>query len=455
MSACLNINTPRIRPVSAGVWLMGMGLSGAVVAGVVPEQRAALHPTGQGLQGVILSPASIAAIAQAPTRVQVQDATGQAMPMRLETPMQPAQRQTVSLALYRWPSAQPLSATEAASLQLQLDDGTRHATLTFGHQTPALTAKGADRVWLLVAPALSDRSGSSLSQQQLRVDWPSQNLSVDAALEGSNNLIEWQSAGSGALLQTTDAGGRQIRQQVLSPQGQYRYWRMTLSEPLGLQAATLIRDEPAQPKMQQHRVTFLPTSVAGQWQLDLPHAWPLQGLEWRVPENQVWNFDLQQQHLPQGDLAASWQSVGVAHLYHWPVDAQHPTASPSAHMRLTLAQPETAQHWRLIGQGATGAMTVQWYSPQQQLLFLAQGQPPYNVSIAGSDTPARVQPALPDRLPVAQPAQMDEFIAMPTPIHWQQYGLWAVLVLVVGILAVLALRVVKQMDLPAPPSDVA
>ena len=124
-------------------------------------------------------------------------------------------------------------------------------------------------------------------------------------------------------------------------------------------------------------------------------------------------------------------------------------------MRLTLAQPETAQHWRLIGQGATGAMTVQWYSPQQQLLFLAQGQPPYNVSIAGSDTPSRLQPALPDSLPVAQPAQMDEFIAMPTPIHWQQYGLWAVLVLVVGILAVLALRVVKQMDPPAPPSDVA
>ena len=76
MSARLNINTPRIRPVFAGVWLMGMGLSGAVVAGVVPEQRAALHPTGQGLQGVMLSPASIAAIAQAPTRVHVQDATG-------------------------------------------------------------------------------------------------------------------------------------------------------------------------------------------------------------------------------------------------------------------------------------------------------------------------------------------------------------------------------------------
>lgn len=409
-----------------------------------------------GLYQVALSPSQLATLLQAETgAISVQDAQQNQMPFRLESVMQPAKEQRLRMSAYRWPNQVSLNEQDASRLQLQLAEGALNATLTFPRVQSSASLN--NRLWLLVTPTTQRSDNRQISSQvSFEFDWPrSQALALDVTIEGSDDLRNWQSAGSGALLQSNSSDGQApLRQNQIHPLGQYRYWRIGLSAPFVFDQIHFIQRDPPTVASQWHAVPFKATAVTGQWQADLGAAWPVLGWKFQLPPNQVWNIDIQaQQPQPLGQ-AELWQSQAQVQLQRW--GAEHAAAINNSETatsgtidsveQVLWPQAVLAQHWRMMGQGPQANFSAWANVPRQHLLFLAQGQPPYTLQI----NPAQMTAphALPNNLPAAQTAQLGAWQTVAAPLPWRTYALWAALVLVVLLLGFAAMRLNKDMAAP-------
>jgi hypothetical protein len=394
---------------------------------------------GAGVYAVDLTPAQMAQLSRTPNpQLQVLDSNNQPMPRRMHTVMQAPTERWAPLALYPWPSADPLTAEDVTSLQLQFGESGTQATLRLPHRAP-LSAQMYQRQWLLVVPDTVEYQPNMTLR--LDLDWMSQAQATDVMIEGSQDLLSWQSAGSGSLLQAKQNTGLTLKQNRLNPMGQYRYWRLTLTEPLPLSAAKLIMQQPAKPVTERQTVQFLPTQIAGQWQVDLGAVWSVQAMRWDIPINQVWAFNVQVQRPAAIGYEPTWYTVGEARLHHW---AEPPAGESPQKEWLFLDQPTDGQIWRLTGQASSSTLNVELEVPKQQLLFLAQGQAPYRVQI-GQTNNAAWSMQLPEQTPKTQAATLGVWHVVQDVLPWRQYGLWAVLVLVVLILAGVAWRLMGQL----------
>ena len=416
------------------------------------SQQARLQVTGAGVQRVDLPPDAVAVVyGLSEQALRVVDARDQVMPMRMVTPMQTARVHQHPLGLYRWPAAAQLNPDQALGVKLQLESGQTRAMIQWPDLAlDSTTATDTDQTWLLVLPNPHlDSETLTEGSRRLILTWPSQNLAVTVQIEGSDDLVDWQAAGSGSVLQTTDESGKVVRQNTLAPMGHYRYWRLHLSEPVALQSV-ILQDQPAaQAQVQTQAVRFEPSTQLGQWQVHLPQAWPVLGWQWQIPMDQVWTFDVQMQTQTASDLKPRWQTIRQASLYHW----QHPPAGQAAEQnRVSWQTPQQASDWRLVGQGPVGAMQALAIMPKRELWFLAQGEAPYRLLVYPHiSLPLSI---LPSPLPTAQPATIGELTTIATPTPWRRYGLWGFLLLMVLVLAVLAVNVIRGLDKTSDkPSD--
>lgn len=395
---------------------------------------------GAGVYAVDLTPSQAATLQQVPEmQLQVLDAKGQPMPRRLLAVMQDQAERWVPMTVYPWPSEDPLSAEDALSLQVQIDDQRTTASLTLPQPAP-VSEQMQQRQWLLVTPEeLHDLPETSL---RFDIDWPNVAQSTAVQIEGSDNLLSWQSAGSGTLLQAKQNTGLTLKQNRLYPMGHYRYWRLTLSQPLPIASARLVIQDAPKPVTTRYQVQFLPTNMVGQWQADVGAAWTVSGMHWEVPADQVWAFHVQVQRPTLAGHQPQWQSVGEARLHHW----THPPLNQAARQQdLWFESPVAGQIWRLNGQATAQALSVGLDVPNQQLLFLAQGQAPYRVQVGQALSDATWSMQLPNQTPKAQGAHLGTWQMQQPPVPWRQYGLWAVLVLAVLVLAGVAWRLMRQL----------
>lgn len=408
------------------------------------SQQARLQVAGAGMQRVDLPPDAVAVVyGLSEQALRVVDARDQVMPMRIITPMQAARVHQHPLGVYRWPAATQLNPDQALGVKLQLESGQTRAMIQWPDPVQdSKTATATDRTWLLVLPHPHHNTESLIEgSNRLILTWLSQHLAATVQIEGSDDLVDWQAAGSGSVLQTTDQSGKVVRQNILTPMGYYRYWRLHLSEPLALQSV-ILQDQPAaQAHVQTQAVRFEPSAELGQWQVHLPQAWPVLGWQWQIPMDQVWTFDVQRQIQTDSDLKPRWQSIQQASLYHW----QHPPAGQAAeHNQVRWQTPQPASDWRLVGQGPVGAMQALAIMPKRELWFLAQGEAPYRLLV---HPPMRLPLSiLPSPLPTAQPATIGQWTTLTTATSWRRYGLWGFLLLMVLVLAVLAIHVIRGVE---------
>ena len=279
---------------------------------------------------------------QSARHYQVLDAAGHAMPSRILTVMQPVQTQQIALRAYHWPMQPPTTRAAAASLELQLNQDDAHAWVTWPdqHQRPhdaAQTDQSSDQMWLLALPDFERYQ--ALSAQQVILTWPSAALSIQASLEGSQDLINWTQINNAALLDTGPSAGAhgQLKQSSIAVDQLYRYWRLSLSSPLTLSQAAITTQDAERPIMQSQQVVFQKTTHEGtsdRWRLSLPSPMAVQGLRFELPLNQVWSLTVS---TPQLSPASTDQRLAVTG-YPQPLALAKPTGWRACPQRYDLAR---------------------------------------------------------------------------------------------------------------------
>ena len=288
------------------------GISNVACAGDVLQAPVVLaHPAG--VQQLPLNLVLQAAIQQQPKQVWVLDQQGQVMPMRISARLDTEKTQDIALPRYQWPSqlddhtAQP-SQTALDQLSLQLRQGRTVATVTWPATTQQLSLQqsGKARQWLLAAPDLNLRA---FANKQLVFDWPTQSLSTEVSVEGSDDLVSWQYAGQSQLLETRNDDGRILKQQRVAVDSDYKFWRVTLGQPLALSSVQLSLKQGVATVRQQQVLQFK-AIAAGEWVADLPRPVQVEALQFPVPDGQLWVVSVEARYrLPGQPL--QWRSNGV------------------------------------------------------------------------------------------------------------------------------------------------
>lgn len=446
-------------------WLVTVCCWLSVMAHAEPSQLTTpiVEKKLQGVQQLELNLANIAAYLQLSQQLSVVDANRQVMPMRVIQPVSKPQKTSVPLQVYRWP-AQAVFNNPAAlnQLQLQLKQGEQQAVVTWpGQPDLSLMQAGVDQSWLLAAPQLPDQGQA----EALRLSWNSNDFSSAVQVEGSDNLVDWQFAGLGQVLQTHDSKGQKLMQQRVEIRQYYQFWRLRFDQPLALQQVQLEASQPAMPAWQQQEVQFQKTTdTAQQWQLQLPYQIAIQKMQFDVPPNQLWQVTVMARLPQQGrDL---WQQVGQAELYHNDQSAGSHLENPdiknpdvkNSHPDNSITQidfnrPISAREWRVHIEAPLNLenLPVQVFAPKTLLYFLAQGMPPYQLMTNPNTNHA--PPRLPEKLNAVGKVHLGKTSVMVKPASTRQYGLWVGLVLLVGVLAVAAWRLYSTMQRSDNSSD--
>lgn len=436
------------RPVRRLLWLMlALGLSPVASAGEVLQAPIVLaNPAG--VQQLTLNLTIQAAIQQQPKQVWVLDKQGQVMPMRINTRLDTEKTQNIVLPRYQWPSqldelgsTDEISQPELDQLSLQLRQGRSVATVTWPAATRKLSLqqRGTARQWLLAAPELNVES---FAGRRLVFDWPAQPLSTTVSVEGSNDLVSWQYAGQSQLLETRNDDGKLLKQQHVPVDGNFKFWRVTLGQPLALSNVSLSLKQAVATVSQQQTLQFKPTAQAGEWVADLPQPIQVEALQFKVPDGQLWVVNVEARYRVAGQ-PLQWRSIAAANLFHVPGSGGCENNLPCT---ARFYSPMVSQQWRLKVQGAPAQqdLSVQAQAPQQDLYFLAQGQAPYRIQLGGE---VSSQPAyLPEQKSPVYPATLGALSAQPAAVPVRQYALWAGLIVLVLLLAFAAWRLLQNMQ---------
>ena len=424
--------------------MLALGISPIAKAGEVLQAPIILSHPG-GVQQLPLDLSFQAAIQQQPKQVWVLDQQGQVMPMRISARLDMEKTQDIVLPRYQWPArlndseAQP-SQMALDQLSLQLRQGRTVATVTWPATTQQLSLQqsGKARQWLLAAPDLNQQVFAS---RALVFDWPAQALSTDVSVEGSDDLVSWQYVGQSQLLETRNADGKFLKQQRVAVNGAYKFWRVTLGQPLALSSVQLSLKQDVGTVSQQQALQFKPVA-AGEWQLDLARPIQVEALQFKVPDGQLWVVGVEAKYRVQGQ-PMQWRSIAAANLFHVPGSNGCENNLPCS---VSFYNPVVAQQWRLKVQGAPAQqdLTVQAQAQQQDVYFLAQGQAPYRIQVGGDVTS---QPAyLPEQKSVIYPATLGTVSVQAAAVPVRQYALWAGLIALVLLLAFAAWRLLQNMQ---------
>ena len=406
----------------------------------------------QGVQQVELNLPAIAAYSIQPKHVYVVDISQQVMPMRIEQPTQAAKFLNLPLQVYRWPEKTVFNNADSINqLQLQLKQGEQQAVVTWPQQsTIALSQQGADQTWLLATPQLSKERAKNIQPEALLLSWAGQDFTSQVQVEGSNNLVDWRFSGLGQVLQTQDSSGQALLQQEVKINQSYAFWRIQFNQPIALQQANLqVRQNPTtlwhQQKFDFQKVATQAANSASptQWQLTLPVAIGIQKLQFNIPAEQLWQVQVQAKLRQEGREV--WQQVAQAELY---AKAQQADSAKITTSELEFDEVVSAREWRLniTAPKSTqqSALAVEVFAPQTILYFLAQGVPPYRLIV--DQEGLRSAPNLPENLKVKGVATLGETVVHTVPTSVRQYGLWAGLFILVGVLAFAAWRLYRNMQ---------
>ncbi|KAF2392286.1 DUF3999 domain-containing protein [Pseudomonas frederiksbergensis] len=313
------------------------------------------------------------------------------------------------------------------------------------------------RGWLL------DASGIKAPLQQLILDWTSERDGFQRfSIEASDDLQHWQSWGEGQVARLSFADERVEQHEVGLPGQSARYLRLLWNSPQSAPVLTSAQLESASTRS-----------------LPLPLVWsqPLAGTRlkdgeytWQLPMGL--NLERVQVELSQPNSLAPvtlsgrresslpWQSLSGGLLYRLTQNGQDVVQNELQLSGQTVQQLKLTVDERGGGLGAE-APTVKFAVRSTQVVFLARGAGPYTLAL-GSATVKTANLPLSTLIPDYSPAKfaalgkatVDSGAAVtqaPTAVaaatadtNWKKFGLWAVLLLSVLFLAVMAFSLLRK-----------
>ena len=366
------------------------------------------------------------------------------------------------------------NASGENSISLELKSFPRNPTLA----TDAPT--GQEPVtWWLANPLMEKTShhntldNASVAQIDLNFTKPKTSRPLQIQLYGSNDLQSWEmlnqgvvspfnaekSKGIAQISPETRRNVHQIHQnfELTSTQGRYRYWQVIANQPVALTDAD-IRTAREQSRYFLTRANFTRNADANggkNWQLDLPQPMFSTGMRFFVPQNQLWQVSLN---------ATSDDRTKLAQLMRQPL-SPNATTKPllsttqiePQHDTITW-QPTIVQHVNLSGQLPADNLPVTLLTPVYELLFLAQGEAPYQLRINDSASLSKPPIVLSGnqiaQLPLLGEGQLGMLLTSEDADvrnqRYKQWLLWGVLGLIVVVLLAMAYRLYQQTTTQRP-----
>jgi len=282
------------------------------------------------------------------------------------------------------------------------------------------------------------------------------------AIEASDDLQQWRSWGEGQVARLSFAGDRIDQRQVELPARSTRYIRLLWDSPRQapeLDAVTLRSRRQASspaPLVWSEPMQAQATND-GHYQWQLPQALPLERLRINLDEpNALAPVSFEARVLEKDP----WRPLASGVLYRLPQDGREVRqdelalpAWPVRHLRMKI----DARGGGLGDQAPTAVFAVR----ATQLVFLARGEPPYRLAVGKGDVTSAALPVstlIPgysdERLASLAVAQVDVAavqstevdVPMTAAMDWKRWGLWAVLLLGVALLAAMAASLLRRPD---------
>ncbi|MFN3768610.1 MAG: DUF3999 domain-containing protein [Ectopseudomonas guguanensis] len=315
------------------------------------------------------------------------------------------------------------------------------------------------RGWLL------DASAIDAPLVRLSLDWSGGEDGFQRfSIEASDDLQRWQSWGEGQVARLSFADERIDQRQIELPGQRARYlrllWRAPTQAPQ-LEVATLRsrrQDQQAAPLVWSEPLPA-ERGADGLYRWQLPLALPLERL--RLPLAQANTLAPLRIEARSSDQGA-WWPLASGLLYRLPENGREMVHDELALPGWPVRQLRLQLDPRGGGLGPE-VPNLQVAVRATQLVFLARGEAPYRLALgnAGAQSAALPLPSLipgyqAERLASLGRAELDDAgllagtAEQPSALaqaHWQRWGLWAVLLAGVGLLAAMATSLLRR-----PPS---
>ncbi|AMC34703.1 DUF3999 domain-containing protein [Janthinobacterium sp. B9-8] len=369
--------------------------------------------------------------------LRVFNAAGELVPYALETRAAPQQNQLSQTSLRFFPYDSKASIEQRdISIQIRSDGQLSAQSHTFSKQQES--------------SYIVDASQIKGQLESLILGWQEANYQGQIRLAASDDLQQWQALGSTEIIQL-DYQGQTLSQPKVELGGiRAKYLRISSDTPLTLKEVRLQSSiEQSAPAKRAWLAPVTAQLSQDEYLFDLGVHAPIDRLEIALPQlNTVVQASLASRATP----AEPWQNAQSGVLYR----LQGKTAE--AHSPALSISPNNHRYWRLsvnqnsggLGQGLP-QLKAGW--TPQQIAFVARGQAPFTLSfgnmrvnsaainsadlIIGNAVASAVAGALQNKTTPLAPAIASE------PSSARSYGLWAALVLAVGVLGGMAWKLIR------------
>lgn len=312
------------------------------------------------------------------------------------------------------------------------------------------------RGWLL------DASSIKAPLQQLILDWTSERDGFQRfTIEASDDLQHWQSWGEGQVARLTFADERVEQHEVALPGQTTRYLRLLWSTPQSAPTLTSAQLQSAKTRSLLPLVWSQPLAGSsvkpGEYTWQLPMGLNVERLQVELSQpNSLAPVTLSGRR----ESSLPWQPLSSGLLYRLTQSGQDVVQNELQLSGQTVQQLKLTVDERGGGLGAE-APTVRFAVRSIQLVFLARGAGPYTLAL-GSATVKAANLPLSTLIPDYSAAKLAtlgkatvEGAAVATPAstvttaatmdtNWKKFGLWAVLLLSVLVLAAMAFSLLRK-----------
>lgn len=346
------------------------------------------------------------------------------------------------------------AGSEAPSIRVQRSTS---GTLVEVGETPSASADEVLRGWLL------DASAIDAPLEQLQLDWSSDSEGFQRfSIEASDDLQHWQRWADGQVARLSFADEQLEQRSVRLPGQRARYLRLLWLAPQ--QAPQLLAAELSSSTSQEvpapmaWSAELAPSSAkAGEYSWELPLPLPLERLKVSLPQiNTLAPVTL----YGRRDGKVQWQLLSRGLLYRLPQEGKESLQDELDLYGTPVQQLKLVVDERGGGLG-TEAPQISVGLRATELVFLARGTPPYQLALGNSAAkaanlplstlipgyePARLSQLGVARAAVAPGAETQELSTATAPagLEWKRIGLWAVLLLGVGVLVLMALSLLRS-----------
>ncbi len=397
--------------------------------------------------------------------IRVFDATGKPMPfslLRPQTEYQVSERREEA-ALFPLFSDSP--SDEDPLPRVRLESNARGTLIEVIPDTGAPRNVGATRRgWLL---DLSDLEGEIV---RLRLEWTAQEAVGGFqrfTIEGSDDLENWRSLGSGQTVNMTFKGERIDQREVALPGVRSRYLRLIWREPQEapeLQRISVVSSETlsSAPSLSWSSPLVANRDAEGDYRLELPNPVRVERMRVELPQlNTLAPLYVSGGYLDRKGREV-WSPLGSGLVYRFTVQEQE------AEQNEIALSPRAFSLYRLHARGEGGGLDmprlkVKLGMAPLQLVFFARGEPPYRLAVGNPDAVSAalpieiLMPKIEGEPPVPGIARLGDAMGVPGPAElgeasagsraawdWKNFLLWGVLFVGVVLLGFMTLHILRS-----------